>query len=122
MLKKEEKQAKINYYKNIRKKLIAKMDEIRKCGYVLDYAAIVEYISNNYNISVDEKTIKKLFTESENSAIYPHYLIPICNILGMDIYDTLQYENHKEPNISKNNALRQIFKPDKEQKERPAFF
>lgn len=121
MLKKEE-QAKINYYKNVRKKLIAKVDEIRKCGYVLDYSAIVEYILNNYNISVDEKTIKKLFTESENSAIYPHYLIPICNILGLDIYDTLQYENNKELNITQNTVLRQIFKLDKTQKESTAFF
>ena len=119
---KEEEQAKINYYKDIRKKLIAKMDEIRKCGYVLHYPSIVEYISNNYNISVDEKTVKKLFTESESSAIYPHYLIPICNILGLDIYDTLQYENNKEPNISQNTALRQIFRLNKDKKETPAFF
>lgn len=119
---KEEEQAKINYYKGIRKKLIAKIDEIRTCGYVLYYPALVEYISNNYNISVDEKTIKKLFTESENSAIYPHYLIPICNILGLDIYDTLQYENSKELNISQNTALRQIIRLAKDKKEMTAFF
>lgn len=119
--KEENEEAKYNYYKGIRLKLIKRQKEIMDCGYILDYPSLQSYIHDNYQILIDEKTLKKLFNESEDSAIYPHYLIPVCNALGLNICDIMQYDDKRESSIASSIKSRNIFKLDKKGKEEPTF-
>jgi len=110
-----------NYYLNIRNKILARKKEFEDCGYSINVAALSEYIRTNYNIPINDRTIQKLFRYGCSDEISPHYLIPVCNALGINIYDLLQYQGHIEAGMQNAIKSKRIFRPNKSGNVQPLF-
>ena len=118
---KEQENKKQQYYIGIRNKLLDRIEEIKKCGYTISIPSLGEAIRNNYNIPVNDRTIQKLFRAGCDDEISPHYLIPVCNALGLNLYDALQYSDHHENDIQRAAKLNDVFRPLKISETAPLF-
>lgn len=116
-LLKQENNGDINYYYDgIRQKLISRLNEIKSLGLDISYSALQQHLKDQYGFDVTERTLKDLFNEKKSSAPQAHLIVAVLNALGMSLYDTLQYPDHKETELHRTVALRTILKPDREHK------
>lgn len=104
------------YYDGIRQKLIERLNEINDLGLDIDYSSMKKHLKEKYGFDVTERTLKDLFNDKKNSAPQAHLLVAVINTLGMNLYDTLQYPDHKETELHRSVALKTILKPDREHK------
>ena len=113
---------KFEYYKRVREIINKRVKEISDYGYDINYSKLRTYLYENYGIIESEKTIAKLFKENEISSIQPHLLVALCNTLGIDIYEALQYPRDIEINYKKHITLKDIFHNNKRNQENKAFY
>lgn len=114
---KQENNSDINYYYDgIRQKLISRLDEIKSLGLDISYSALQKHLKDQYGFDVTERTLKDLFNEKKSSAPQAHLIVAVLNTLGMNLYDTLQYPDHKETELHRTVALKNILKPGREHK------
>ena len=111
-----------NYYKRIRTAFAKRRDEIKKSCYSIRIRFLVDYLKKYYQIVCDEKTVRQLFDSQCKTAIKPHLIVAMCNILGLDLYSVIQYPQCIDEDYCSQITLRDVFARTKVSADEPDLF
>ena len=110
------------YYKRIRAAFDKRRAEIEDSCYSIRISFLKEYLRKYYQISCDDKTLRKLFDTQCKEAIKPHLIIAVCNILGLDLYSVIQYPQCIDKDYGVEITLKDVFKRKKVSADEPIVF
>ena len=110
------------YYKRIRTAFAKRRDEIKKSCYSIRIRFLVDYLKKYYQIVCDEKTVRQLFDSQCKTAIKPHLIVAMCNILGLDLYSVIQYPQCIDEDYCSQITLRDVFARTKVSADEPDLF
>ena len=103
---------------SVRTKFYNYKERLKCVGQNIDFTAISEILSFRYAAvglsNIDMRSIRGLFNKDDSSAINLPLAIAVCNILGMNIYSTFQFDKDLisySPNST--NFYNDIIKSDK---------